>query len=93
MECSGCGYKWVAVYPVGCTFMECPGCHDAVNEQGTLVLVRRCKGCGSQFTVCPKPDVVEGWENCMAESCPSYDPGRDGDRLFDEGKVKREDDP
>jgi hypothetical protein len=29
----------------------------------------------------------------MAESCPSYDPGRDGDRLFDEGKVKREDDP
>jgi hypothetical protein len=24
--CDYCAYRWVAVYPVGCTQLECPSC-------------------------------------------------------------------
>ena len=81
--CSDCGYKWIAVYPTGADVLECPGCHNAVNEYGTRILVRRCKTCNKRFTVCPMPSNPQDWENCMAPECPSYDPDRDCDDFFD----------
>ena len=59
------------------------------NGYGTQISVHVCESCESEFTVCPaiKPDK-EGWDGCMAPICLSYDPGRDADKLFDEGKVR-----
>lgn len=89
--CSACGHQWVAVYPVETMALECPGCHDAVNEYGTRVLLRHCKTCGRRFTVCPlpSPDRLDGWENCLDVGCASYDETRDADKLFDAGLVVR----
>lgn len=92
VECKQCGYKWVAVYPECTKALECPGCHDAVNEYGTRVYVNRCRDCGAEFTVCPIPDNTEDWQHCMSEDCASYDETRDGDKLFEQGRVKRDDD-
>ena len=81
--CSGCQHKWIAVYPTGTDAIECPGCHNAVNEYGTRILVKRCKTCNTRFTVCPRPDNLDDWENCMAPECASYDKSRDVDDIFD----------
>ena len=94
ITCKQCSHKWVARYPVATKALECPGCHNAVNEYGTAVFVARCKTCGTQFTVCPKPDKdrEDEWEHCMSVECGSYDKSRDADILFDAGLVKRDDD-
>lgn len=92
IQCKGCGHRWVAVFPAGLTFLECPGCHDAVNLFGVPVLVRRCVECKSRFTVCPKPADPEGWEHCLGEHCSTYDPDRDGDRLVEIGLVRQKED-
>ena len=89
--CEDCGYKWVAVYPEGTKAIECPGCHNAVNEFGVRVLMNRCKTCGGLFTVCPIPANPEEWEHCLGEECDSYDEARDADKLFDAGLVSRDD--
>lgn len=59
------------------------------NEYGTRVSQHRCDACGSEFTVCPAafPEAV-GWNNCLAPTCPSYDPNRDVDKVLDEGKAE-----
>lgn len=61
-----------------------------VNEFCTPVSVHICEFCGVEFTVTPavKPENDDDWRGCMAPECPSYDPERDADKLFDEGKVK-----
>ena len=92
VTCEDCGHKWVAVYPVGTKALECPGCHNAVNEYGVRVAAQRCKTCGAEFTVCPVPDDLTDWEHCMSENCASYDERRDADKLFDAGLVRRDDD-
>lgn len=90
--CDGCNHKWIAVYPIGTKALECPGCHNAVNEYGTRVLLRRCKTCGARFTVVPVPENPADWEHCMAETCASYDETRDATKLFDAGMARRDDD-
>ena len=62
----------------------------ALNEYGTPVSVHRCRDCGSQFSVCPAVNK-DGprWGGCLATTCISYNPKRDADRMFDEGKVRR----
>ena len=82
IECGLCGHKWIAVYPEGATRLECPNCHDAVNEYGTSVYVNRCKICGREFTICPKPENTENWQHCLAADCLSYDESRDADKLY-----------
>lgn len=64
---------------------------DTFNEYGTPVTMFRCGGCGEPFTVCPAvaDEDLRHWDGCLAESCSSYDPERDADRLFDEGRVYR----
>lgn len=53
------------------------------NEHGTGVSHHICETCGVEFTLCPAVGPEEaGWENCMADDCPSYDPGRDVEILF-----------
>lgn len=37
ITCEDCGYEWTAVYPSSVKAMECPGCHNAVNEHGERV--------------------------------------------------------
>lgn len=64
----------------------------AVNEYGTPVAEFVCKTCGKPYTVCPvpKPRSERAWENCLAPECPSYDPKRDADKLFEQGvKIER----
>lgn len=60
-----------------------------VNEFSTPVSVHICEFCGVEFTVCPPvPDEkLDDWRGCMALECKSYDPERDADKFFDEGKV------
>lgn len=82
ISCEGCGHRWVAVYPTSTKALECPGCHNSVNEYGVLVLFRRCKTCGAQFTVVPLPQNPADWEHCMSESCASYDMTRNPEGLF-----------
>lgn len=58
-----------------------------VNEYGTLVSLLTCSGCGRNYTVCPALSTDE-WESkwgtgCLAVECPSYDPSRDIDALWD----------
>jgi hypothetical protein len=59
-----------------------------VNVYGAPISVHLCEECGVVFTVCPP--TTDGWGGCLAKTCPSYDPGRDADRFFDQGLVKRE---
>lgn len=92
ITCSDCGHKWVAVYPAGTKSLECPSCHNAVNEFGVRILIRRCKTCKTKFTVCPAPDSAKEWDHCLSEDCDSYDETRDVDKLFDAGVVRRDDD-
>jgi hypothetical protein len=55
-----------------------------VNEYGTPVSIHACWSCGQEFTVCPaREPSAEGWDDCLAPECPSYDQGRDADLLFD----------
>lgn len=55
---------------------------EAVNDYNTPVSVHFCFGCGSEFTVCPP--FGDAWGGCLAETCSTYDPARDADKLFDE---------
>jgi len=79
IECKECNHKWVAVYPERTNHLECPNCHEFVNDCGTLVSVSICKVCKREFSVCPPAD----WDECLADDCKSYDPNRDADHLFD----------
>lgn len=64
---------------------------ETFNEYGTPVTMYLCGSCKTTFTVCPavEPEHDDQWEGCLAETCASYDPARDGDKLFDAGKVHR----
>lgn len=63
---------------------------DTTNEHGTPVVEYRCETCGETFTVCPAPDPIEdiNWTGCLAPNCGSYDPARDADKWFDDGRVR-----
>ena len=50
---------------------------EDTNEHGTPISVHKCSDCGEEFTVCPP--AGEDWGGCMADTCISYDPKRDGD--------------
>ena len=54
-----------------------------INEFGSPISEHVCDVCDDSFTVCP-PALGDGWDNCLSESCPSYDEDRDAGRLFDE---------
>ena len=55
----------------------------AENEYGTRISKHVCDTCGEEFTLCPAMgEERKGWENCMDETCPSYDANRDADILF-----------
>ena len=62
---------------------------NGVNEYNTPISIHICEFCGVEFTVCPAiPDEkLDDWRGCMAPECESYDSERDGDKLFDEGKL------
>lgn len=61
-----------------------------VNEYGTPVTKYKCETCDGVFTVCPAPtpDNDKYWQGCTAPECGSYDPNRDIDKWFDEGRVR-----
>jgi hypothetical protein len=63
---------------------------ETANEYGTKVAEYRCTSCGALFTVCPAPTANEDeyWTGCTAPECGSYDPKRDIDKWFDEGRVR-----
>jgi hypothetical protein len=63
---------------------------ETTNEFGTPVVEYRCETCRERFTVCPAPAAEEDdqWNGCTQPECASYDPERDVDKCFDEGKVK-----
>jgi len=63
------------------------------NQYGVPIAVYKCAACGREFTVCPAPDKDDGWESCLADNCPSYDPKRDAEILFMSGKEIRETKP
>lgn len=52
------------------------------NEHGTTSSHHICDTCGKPFTMTPSCKDKEGWENCLADECASYDPSRDADILF-----------
>lgn len=60
------------------------------NEYGTPVVEYRCETCGELFTICPapKPEQDDQWAGCLAPMCGSYDPSRDVDKWFEEGRVR-----
>lgn len=62
---------------------------DTFNEYGTPVTMFMCGSCHTVFTVCPAQQSENDaqWTDCLAPSCPSYDAGRDADKLLEEGKV------
>ncbi len=91
VECQACGHQWRAVYPDTAKSLECPNCYTSVNEFGTPVYVGCCRVCGKEFTVCPAPETIDEWQECLGEECDSYDESRDADKLFDAGLVKRDD--
>lgn len=64
---------------------------DTFNEYGTPVTMFRCKDCEGIFTVCPAVEdkKLDQWTGCLGEGCASYDTARDGDKLFEQGKVHR----
>jgi len=88
IQCGHCNHPWVGVWPDIAKALECPQCKGWVNEFGTPVSYRVCETCKRPFTLCPAAEGVEGWENCLADECGSYDPNRDVDRFFD--AVRRE---
>jgi hypothetical protein len=51
------------------------------NEHGCYRSVHLCETCGDRFTVTPPAGPNFG-PNCMAETCPSYDPARDASIFF-----------
>ena len=55
-----------------------------LNDYGTTVSQHICDTCGGAFTVCPAQDS-EGheYDNCLAETCESYDPARDIDKVWE----------
>jgi len=60
------------------------------NEYGAAVDRYKCETCGDVFTVCPAHEdrsCDDQWAGCLAETCGSYDPSRDADKLFDNGNV------
>lgn len=64
---------------------------ECANEHGTTTSSHICETCGTSFTVTPgAPGDGEGYENCLAPDCDSYDLHRDLDILFqtDEEIVK-----
>lgn len=65
---------------------------DETNEYGVKVAWFKCDTCGTEYSVCPAPDDDNGWNNCLAEGCESYDPDRDADVLFESSSevAKRE---
>ena len=67
----------------------------STNEYGTPVSVHVCATCGAPFTVCPAiaEEEAHAWEDCLAPNCPSYDPERDVDKLFEEEpwRISRDD--
>ena len=93
VECHICAHTWVAVYPETAKGLECPGCHIWVNEYGTPVYVNNCRICGREYSVCPHPDSIEDWQECLSEDCESYDPKRNADIYFEMGLVRRDDEP
>lgn len=64
---------------------------DTFNEYGKPVTMFWCDGCKSTFTVCPpvEDEHLDQWTGCLGANCSTYDPERDADKLFDEGKVLR----
>lgn len=74
--CGNCKHEWVAVYPTTAKSIQCPECQSFVNEFGRQVVQRRCETCGALFTVCPAPEDLSRWKNCLSESCKSYNEGR-----------------
>lgn len=63
---------------------------ETTNEYGTPVVEYRCETCSDIFTVCsaPEPEEDGNWTDCLSEKCASYDPARDADKWFDEGRVR-----
>ena len=57
---------------------------DTVNEYGTPAAEFKCDTCGGIFTVCPRPENFNNWQNCLANECDSYDPKRDIEWMFPE---------
>jgi hypothetical protein len=59
----------------------------SVNEYGTPITVATCAECGGDFSVCPAippEDFEQRWgTGCLADTCPSYDLGRDIDIFFE----------
>lgn len=56
----------------------------STNEYGTLVSCHRCNTCGRYFTVCPH-NRGQHYDDCLADTCASYDESRDVDKMFDGG--------
>lgn len=69
---------------------------ETTNEYGTPVSEFMCYECKQFFTVCPAVDVEkrQEWDGdgCLAVDCPTYDPARDADFLFEMGLCVREKD-
>lgn len=59
---------------------------EKLNEYGNVVSVHQCETCGCEFTVIPPipKEQEDDWKHCMATVCPSYEPARDADKLFDD---------
>lgn len=70
---------------------------ETTNEYGTPVVEYRCGFCGELYTVCPAPDAEQDalWEadGCLGRECASYDPARDIDKWFEEGRVRSIENP
>lgn len=53
------------------------------NEYGTGTSYHVCDTCGEEFTICPAKEPEDrGWDHCLSDKCPSYDPSRDVELLF-----------
>lgn len=63
---------------------------ETTNEYGTPVVEYRCETCDRTFTVCPAPTPENdvNWLGCLSTECASYNPARDVDKWFDEGRVR-----
>ena len=55
---------------------------EGVNEYGTPVTIHKCDTCGDQFSVCPAAptETRDQWDECLADTCDSYDLIRDAER-------------
>lgn len=56
----------------------------ALNDHGTPVSVHICSACGTTFTLCPADLDGTFGDDCTGVGCPSYDPARDIDALWDQ---------